>query len=423
LSPAASYEIGQYFKGKDAEGSAGHIFAHTILGAAVAAAGGNDALTAGLSVGGAEAVAPILSEYLYGKKPSDLTAEEKNTISTITGLVASGIGATTGDIGSTVQSGQLAQNAVENNVFGVIDKNGNLVKGANNKTKQKLDACTNSTCVSNVLMENAKDAMVGAPLEVILDHSKYKDGDIISGIHSGSGLQYLVVNENGVLKAKLLPVEYQTIYSIYQLERSQSIVGGSALAAPLATLVVGLHDSVTGNSLFTNEELSKIDRAFAAMDAAGGFGVITGAFLPGRVGSTSNSKQSIDNNFYRDDNLFSESAGWNTQLKKLDSQAEMISTAKANQATKPRDLKEQIVWNEIIENPGVGRPLDGMNYNPITGKSDPRFPGNYGFQKMEVTQKLDNGQSITIHYQYNKYTNKAYDMKITTPRLKPSWSK
>ena len=303
LSPAASYEIGQYFKGKDAEGSAGHIFAHTILGAAVAAAGGNDALTAGLSVGGAEAVAPILSEYLYGKKPSDLTAEEKNTISTITGLVASGIGATTGDIGSTVQSGQLAQNAVENNVFGVIDKNGNLVKGANNKTKQKLDACTNSTCVSNVLMENAKDAMVGAPLEVILDHSKYKDGDIISGIHSGSGLQYLVVNENGVLKAKLLPVEYQTIYSIYQLERSQSIVGGSALAAPLATLVVGLHDSVTGNSLFTNEELSKIDRAFAAMDAAGGFGVITGAFLPGRVGSTSNSKQSIDNNFYRDDNL------------------------------------------------------------------------------------------------------------------------
>ena len=35
LSPAASYEIGQYFKGKDAEGSAAHILAHTVLGAAV----------------------------------------------------------------------------------------------------------------------------------------------------------------------------------------------------------------------------------------------------------------------------------------------------------------------------------------------------------------------------------------------------
>ena len=58
LSPAASYEIGQYFKAqasKNANGQltsgqeAAHILAHTVLGAAVAAAGGNNALTAGLS--------------------------------------------------------------------------------------------------------------------------------------------------------------------------------------------------------------------------------------------------------------------------------------------------------------------------------------------------------------------------------------
>lgn len=72
-------------------------------------------MTAGLSTGGAEASAPILAQYLYGKKPSDLTADEKGTISSITGLIASGVGASTGDIGSTVQSGQVAQNAVENN--------------------------------------------------------------------------------------------------------------------------------------------------------------------------------------------------------------------------------------------------------------------------------------------------------------------
>ncbi|WP_252727877.1 hypothetical protein [Acinetobacter sp. Ac_5812] len=51
LSPAASYEIGQYFKGKDAEGSA---------------------------AGGAEAAAPLLAEYLYGKKAKDLTTNQKN---------------------------------------------------------------------------------------------------------------------------------------------------------------------------------------------------------------------------------------------------------------------------------------------------------------------------------------------------------
>jgi len=67
LSPVASYEIGQYFKGKDTEGGAAQILAHTLLGAAVAAAGGNDALTAGLSAGAAEAAAPKLAQYLYGK--------------------------------------------------------------------------------------------------------------------------------------------------------------------------------------------------------------------------------------------------------------------------------------------------------------------------------------------------------------------
>lgn len=115
VSPKLSYEIGQYFKTKDAEGSTAHILAHTVLGAAVAAAGGNDALTAGLAAGGAEASAPLLAKYLYGKEAKDLTADEKGTVSAITGLVASGVGASTGDVASTVQSGQMAQNTVENN--------------------------------------------------------------------------------------------------------------------------------------------------------------------------------------------------------------------------------------------------------------------------------------------------------------------
>ena len=117
LSPAASYEIGQYFKGKDAEGSAAHILAHTILGAAVAATGGNNALTAGIAAGGAEAAAPLLSQYLYGKEAKDLTASEKSTISSIVGLAGSAVGTTTGDVSNIVQGGQSAQNAVENNAL------------------------------------------------------------------------------------------------------------------------------------------------------------------------------------------------------------------------------------------------------------------------------------------------------------------
>ncbi|ECG1392214.1 TPA_asm: hypothetical protein GNB58_004820 [Salmonella enterica subsp. houtenae serovar 45:g,z51:-] len=100
--------------------------------------------------------------------------------------------------------------------------------------------------------------------------------------------------------------------------------------------------------------------------------------------------------------------------KILISAAEKISTAKPGQQfTAPRDLNEQLLWNQVKDNPTIGRALDGMN-------NDPRFPMSAGFQKMEAKQKLSDGSTITVHYQYNTVTGKAYDMKITTPqRVQP----
>ncbi|MGK0665717.1 hypothetical protein [Serratia ureilytica] len=77
--------------------------------------------------------------------------------------------------------------------------------------------------------------------------------------------------------------------------------------------------------------------------------------------------------------------------------------------TAPRDLNGQLLWNQIKENPTVGKALPGMN-------NDPRFPISAGFQKMEAKQKLADGSTITVHYQFNSTTGKAYDMKITTPQ-------
>ncbi|WP_455429408.1 hemagglutinin repeat-containing protein [Leclercia tamurae] len=96
--------------------------------------------------------------------------------------------------------------------------------------------------------------------------------------------------------------------------------------------------------------------------------------------------------------------------KILISAAEKISTAKpGKQFTAPRDLNEQIVWKQVQENPAAGEKLLGMN-------NDPRFPTSAGFQKMQVVQKNAKGESITIHYQYNSTTGKAYDIKIDTPQ-------
>ncbi|MCK7309709.1 hemagglutinin repeat-containing protein [Enterobacter quasiroggenkampii] len=92
--------------------------------------------------------------------------------------------------------------------------------------------------------------------------------------------------------------------------------------------------------------------------------------------------------------------------------AETITTAKGIQNPYPRDLNEKILWNDVKANPAKGQPLDGMN-------NDPRFPSSAGFQKMQVTHELPDGSNITIHYQYNSNTGKAYDMKITTPQANP----
>lgn len=126
LAPEMSCLVGQYFKENAArnvvdngdrseEGSAAHLLTHALLGAAVAAAGGGDALLAGIAAGGAEAVAPALAKYLYGKEAKDLTAEEKSTIGAIVGIGGGAIGALQSDVASLISSASGAQVAVGNN--------------------------------------------------------------------------------------------------------------------------------------------------------------------------------------------------------------------------------------------------------------------------------------------------------------------
>ena len=130
-SPKLAYEIGQYFKSQEeinkltgvnnGELTTGqklaHVAAHAVLGAAVAAIGGNDALTAGLAAGGAEAAMPVISKWLYQTDdPEKLTAEQKSTLTSIAGLIGTGVGLSTGGSVTDVAAGsQLAQNAVDNN--------------------------------------------------------------------------------------------------------------------------------------------------------------------------------------------------------------------------------------------------------------------------------------------------------------------
>ena len=92
--------------------------------------------------------------------------------------------------------------------------------------------------------------------------------------------------------------------------------------------------------------------------------------------------------------------------------AESISTAKLGlQSSAPRDLNEQMFWKQVELSPSQGTKLPGMNHDPI-------FPTSAGFQKIEATHYLPDGSSISIHYQYNTNTRKAYDVKVVTPPQK-----
>ncbi|EOE8049381.1 VENN motif pre-toxin domain-containing protein [Acinetobacter baumannii] len=74
---------------------------------------------AALGVVGGKVVTNVFSKAIEINDAKDLTADQKSTISSIVGLAGSAVGATTGDIGSIVQNGQVAQNAVENNFLSV----------------------------------------------------------------------------------------------------------------------------------------------------------------------------------------------------------------------------------------------------------------------------------------------------------------
>ena len=129
------------------EGSAAHLLAHGLLAGAVAAAGGNDMLSAAGAAITAEAAAPLLAQYLYGKKAKALTADEKSTLSAITGLLGAGVGASSGSHAGIVQGGQAASNAVAHNLLTELEY----------KTRQELLDAFEARAKRGFTLEEAKE--------------------------------------------------------------------------------------------------------------------------------------------------------------------------------------------------------------------------------------------------------------------------
>ena len=175
-SPFVASQIGDYFKTNRANNkedggnrlepnSPAHILAQGILGAAVSYATGNDALTGGISASAGEATAPIISDFLFDtKNPDELTAEQKDTLSSITSALGLGIGASTSNAANAANAAETSKVAVEDNHMG----------GDRNKTNKQLAKDTRK-------MNERTEELLNA-LPNYLKNSKLmknKDGDLI----------------------------------------------------------------------------------------------------------------------------------------------------------------------------------------------------------------------------------------------------
>ena len=160
--------------------------AHGLLAAAVAATGGNNALSAAGAAISAEAAAPVLAHYLYGKEANELNADEKATIFSITSLVGAGVGATTGTDSGTAQGAQSAGTAVDNNYL------------TQTSVQRLKDCLTGQTCRNEsekaALVEESKQLSKFLDEELAALCAAAPTGDACrTGVHNA--IQYIAIRD------------------------------------------------------------------------------------------------------------------------------------------------------------------------------------------------------------------------------------
>ncbi len=344
------------------------VMAHAVVAGALAQMQGNNPVAGAAGAATGEIAASVIKAQLYpDKKVSALSESEKQTVSTLSTLASGLAGGIAGDsTASAVAGAQAGKTVVENNY---------LSNAQQSQKAKELAECQTLACKAGA---QAKWTAINLG----------QDGSFAAGMVTGvPAALYEAVD--GIVKAGASPLETYT--SLKALFNSGDVLGNVSEAvktsyiARIDKMEAEYQKAGASGSFNAGVEGGKLVADVASL-VAGGAGIVKGgAALTEKIAATITNKQIIK-------------------------AAEKISTAKpGKQFTAPRDLNEQIFWKQTQSNPKSGNKLDGMN-------NDPRFPKSAGFQKMEATHKLPDGSAISIHYQYNSNTGKAYDMKIITPQ-------
>jgi len=365
LAPYAANVIGEKFGHGEDKNKAAQLASHAILGATLAYLNGGNPAAGGSAAVASEAAADYFANQYNdgktainpetGKFDANLLPENiKSGIRDLTAAIGAVVGGTVGDSASSAQlAGVIGQNAVENNEFSIITQ-GVEKKLAENKKEKAAQA--KFSC------PKGQSCMIPIPEKSLSDKALNAINDMT--------LRQLAA----VAGAKYDPLTGEEITANERQLAKASILG------------LGFTKPVSGVTRLTDEALVAIEKQYGKSIA-----------------------EKISNNFYRDDDLISRTKVRDEGLKN----AEKISTATnpkniaKGQVNQPRNIQEQIVWNDVVENPKSGVELRSLN-------KDQRFPQDAGFVKMSRTVKTKEGKTVEVHYQYNDVTKKVYDMKIVT---------
>ncbi|ENZ4698816.1 VENN motif pre-toxin domain-containing protein, partial [Escherichia coli] len=219
LAGASAPELAHLLKSTEKDPAVNAI-AHAILGGAVAAMQGNNVAAGAAGAATGELAARAIAGMLYpGVKQSDLSEEQKQTISTLATVSAGLAGGLTGNSTASAAVGaQSGKNAVENNAlslpsgmvsYGQAVSSWNQYADANNLTPEQKQAGLDKIAKGE-LPEGANIS------KVIVDG--YKDGVLIAGAW------YLgpAASAGKVLGGGLLGLAANSGYQVYDLNQQQN---------------------------------------------------------------------------------------------------------------------------------------------------------------------------------------------------------
>lgn len=280
-APHIANQIGEYFsRPENSDNQVGHVLAHAVLGAALAAATGNDLLSGALAAGGSEAVAPALANWLYGETDtSKLTAEQKSTISAITGLGGAGLGLATGGTGTDAASAALiAQNSTENNYLTVASPHtSDLAQFLRNRGELQSKCATGDTqCIADA---NAKAEAMATAL------SKFRDEKMLDACtqdYNSRSCQTKLAEAKAYLNdptVKLYGFGARTREVIAEIEKGKTQADKAAAVATVALQT--LNDQTRANGVSAQNKQLEDERKYGSFKQMDGTQVMSlSALLP-----------------------------------------------------------------------------------------------------------------------------------------------